>query len=501
MLSLSFGIILDTFNDKENALVFWTSPAGIRGDVAVSADGGMNNDSWNTYWDAAAVKNNEGWFAEIRIPFSSLGFKRESEIIKIGLITYRFIARKNEMQLYPSISPNWNVTTPSKAGEVILKNIICQKPVYITPYLIGGAGRINVLNESANTYITEKDFIDNAGLDVKYNLSYNLTLDATINTDFAQVEADNQEVNLTRFSLFFPEKRQFFQERAGIFNFNTSVGNPDRLFHSRKIGIYNGREVPIFGGLRLVGRTGKWDIGFFGLQTKKTEELPSENFGVLRLRKQVFNENSYAGGMLTSRTSKNGNNNIAYGLDGIFRLFGNEYLTLKWSQTFDEDIQRNQKFNFIKASSFQVMWQNRDLEHLGYMLSVSRAGEDFQPGMGFTTRQDYTEYVWNVSYNIFKDEESKFRQLSPFQLYGFVAARNSNGSIESAQLEYDTDFIWKSGASVWFDVEAYYESLTESASFPRDTEIPAGNYTFYKIEGGYNPPVGDLFRTNFSFGF
>ena len=179
-----------------------------------------------------------------------------------------------------------------------------------------------MINEEGTSDRLDDQVKRDVGLDVKYNVTSNLTFDGTINTDFAQVEADDQQINLTRFSLFFPEKRQFFQERSGIFAFTTT--GSDRLFHSRQIGLYRGAVVPIVGGVRLIGRLGKWDVGAINMQTVRRSalDLPSENFGVVRLRRQVLNSVSTAGGMLTSRIGDDGSYNVAYGLDAVLNMFG-----------------------------------------------------------------------------------------------------------------------------------------------------------------------------------
>ncbi len=321
-----FGIILDTFNDKNSALSFWTTPAGVRGDEAIFNDGKTENENWNTYWDVATIQNEEGWFVEMRIPFSSLSFQDEDGRVVMGLIAYRDIARKNERIVFPDLSPERDIDTSSRAHPVVFNQIYSQKPVYFTPYVTGGFGQTPVLNDAETAYHLKNELARNLGVDIKYNVTSNLTLDTTLNPDFAQAEADDQQVNLSRFSLFFPEKRQFFQERSGIFSFNF-VGR-DRLFHSRQIGIQDGERVPIMGGARLVGRVGNWDLGFLDMHTARRENIPRKNFGVLRLRRQVLNTDSYAGIMLTNRIDEEGNYNFAYGLDGIFRIFGKEYLTL-----------------------------------------------------------------------------------------------------------------------------------------------------------------------------
>ncbi len=158
-------------------------------------------------------------------------------------------------------------------------------------------------------------------------------MDITVNTDFAQVEADDQVVNLSRFSLFFPEKRRFFLERSSIMDFGFESNN--RLFYSRRIGINEGRINPLWGGVRLVGRVNKYDVGFLTMQSRGIEGAPSENFGVIRLRRKVSDNNSYIGGILTTRTDLKGAVNLAYGLDGIINLFGNDYLKVNFAGTYD----------------------------------------------------------------------------------------------------------------------------------------------------------------------
>lgn len=497
----TFELILDTFNDNENALLFCTNPAGVRIDAAISLDGRSVNGNWNTFWDVKTVQNDEGWFTEIRIPFSSLGFRKQGDKVVIGLIASRYISRKNERLVFPDISPNWAVMTPSQSQKVELTQVRSESPVYATPYVLGGWGENAAYNASSEAFEMDSRFPKDIGLDLKYNVTHNLTIDATLNTDFAQVEADDQQVNLTRFSLFFPEKRRFFQERAGIFSFGTAVWSYNRVFHSRRIGIHQGEEVPILGGARLVGRAGSWDIGLMSMQTDRNESLASENFGIVRLRRQVFNPYSYAGGILTSRLDFKGNYNVVAGLDGIFRLFGDEYLILKWAQTFDSDLTGEDSNDILDSACLYALWQRRRERGLGYMFSAVRSGRNFNPEMGFIQRQDFTEFSWNISYNKFMNEDSPFRVISPIQFFGFAVLRNQDERVESAQFEYDTDFYWKNGASIWADAELYYEYLPEPITFPENTEIPAGGHTFYKFEGGYNMGTSSRLRGFFNVGY
>ena len=490
-----FGIILDTFNDKESALSFWTTPAGVRGDEAIFNDGKSDNKNWDTYWDVAVVQNEKGWFVEMRIPFSSLHFQDKNSSVAMRLIAYRNIARKNERVVFPDLSPERGIDTPSRAHPIVLDQIYSQKPVYLTPYIAGGLEQPPTLNDAETAYHLKNALARNAGGDIKYNVTSNLTLDTTLNPDFAQAEADDQQVNLSRFSLFFPEKRQFFQERSGIFSFNF-LGRA-RLFHSRRIGIQDREQIPIIGGARLVGRIGDWDLGFLNMQTARKAEIPRENFGVLRLRRQVLNPYSYAGILLTNRIDEEGNYNFAYGLDGIFRLFGKEYLTLKWGQTFEDQVIQEQPFNFLDTAMFLTELTRRTDVGFDYELVVARSGKDFLPGIGYTRREDFTQLRGSARYDWLMGKGTAIRQVSPLQFSGFIVLRNEDRSVESAEFDYNTDFEWKSGAALSMDLEMDYEDLIEDEDFPEDTVIPAGSYTYFRTEGGFDMPNKSLFRTDF----
>ena len=199
---------------------------------------------------------------------------------------------------------------PSQAQDVIITGADSKKPVYFTPYVLGGFTRLNELGSDSLDYFYDDEVKAEVGFDLKYNITSNLTLDVTLNTDFAQVEADDQQLNLTRFSLSFPEKRQFFQQRSGLFDFN--FGNT-RVFYSRRIGLdSSGNQVRILGGARLTGKINDLDIGFINLQTGQSDEIDSENFNVLRVKKNVLNTSSYVGGIFTSRLGVNGSSCLLY---------------------------------------------------------------------------------------------------------------------------------------------------------------------------------------------
>jgi len=488
----SFGIILDTYNDNENALSFFTMPTGARIDYTVSNDAegggggggpgrGSINQSWNTFWDVETTMDDQGWYVEMRIPFSSLRFQTVNGKIQMGMILNRRISYLNELDTYPTIDPKYGFTAylkPSLAQTIQLEDIEPHKPVYITPYVLGGYSSQWELNETESEYVKEDKPKLEAGLDVKYSLTSNLTLDVTANTDFAQVEADDEQVNLTRYSLFFPEKRLFFQERSGIFNFSLG-GMSDNLFYSRTIGIVDDQQVRIFGGARMTGRINKWDVGILDLQTQSHNETPSENFGVARLRRQVINPNSYVGGIMTSKIGTDGSYNVAYGLDGIFRLFGDDYLDVRIAQTFDTDAE-NKVFSGDPTFA-GINWERRTDEGFSYNLGYTYIGQQMNPEMGFLRTNNLKGFRTRFQYGWLPGENSKF-----FSIRAIVQARRSSritdGQLESQEISPGWFLSTKKGLGMNIEYKFMKEGVAEEFPLSDDAVIPAGEYSFSAME-------------------
>jgi len=480
------GIIFDTFKDNENAMLFVTTPVGTRTDYNIKNDGEgppdqYANPSWNTFWNVVTVISGDGWFAEMRIPFSSLRFEEKDGQTVMGFIAYRLIPRKFELSNFPFIPEKKNMVAPSQGQEIIFEGIKRHNPVYIAPYISGGLGQSNQLNEDETTYERHDEFEHEAGLDIKYGLTNNLTLDVTLNPDFAQVEADDQMINLTRYSLFFPEKRLFFQERQGNFEFRFE--DDDRLFYNRRIGLHEGNRVRIYGGARVVGRAGPWDIGFLNMQTEKFEYLSSENFNVIQLRRQIINPYSYIGGMVTSRIGNKDSWNTAYGIDGIFRLFGDDYLILKWAQSF-EDGKENQVASF-EPSKIYVTWNRRSNKGIGYNLSYSRSGDDFNPGIGYQRRYNYTRFGDRVQYKWFPGETSRLQNHQAF-IEGFTFLHNNDWEVESSQTGFGWQFETRTNSAGSIAVKQFKEDVTKLFPISDDTDVPTGKYTFYGLELTYD---------------
>ncbi len=479
------AIVLDTYNDYESAVWFTTTPAGVRTDRSVSFDaefssGRAMNSNWNSYWDVATSETDEGWFAEFRIPFSSLGFQDDNGRVEMGMIVYRFIARKNERQIFPAIPPNWGLAfaKPSQSQRITMEGVYAAKPIYVTPYVLGGLDQAAELNVAGTGYRMENDRTNEVGVDVKYAVTNNLTLDATVNTDFAQVEADSQQVNLTRFSLFFPEKRQFFQERSSLFDFST--GGFSRLFHSRRIGLdRSGDQVRILGGARLVGRVGGTDIGFLNMQTAARDGLASENFGVARLKRQVFNPYSTVGAIVTTRANTDGDYSIGTGIDGAFRVVGDEYFTAKVASTFDSDGPGAAGRSLVDVSRFIARWERRNQNGFSYSGDFIRSGREYNPGLGFALRNDFTLLQNNVRYQRFQGPNSPFRSVS-IQNRSSTYLRNGDGTVESASISPTFDIEFKSGTQLTLTVENAYESVLETFNLSGVTPVVPGNFWFHE---------------------
>jgi hypothetical protein len=486
----SFGIILDTYDDNENALAFFTMPSGARIDYTISNDavmmggpgfGSSTNYSWNTFWDVKTTRDDKGWYVEMQIPFSSLRFKPQDDVVKMGLIINRSISYNNERDTYPMIEPKYGFTSnikPSLAKTIEFQGVRPSKPVYVTPYIIGGFSRDNEINPEETQYVRKDNPEFNIGLDVKYSLNSNLTLDLTANTDFAQVESDDQQVNLTRYSLFFPEKRLFFQERSSLLSFN--LGGPSELFYSRNIGIIEEDPVRIYGGARLTGRIAGWDIGMMDMQTEKyNDSIPSENFSVFRMRRQVINPNSYVGGIFTSKIGMNGDYNFAYGLDGLFRLFGDDYLDIKLAQTYDNEF--DNAFASMKPTFFRINWERRSEKGFAYDISYTYSGEQFAPGIGFLQRVSDQGARARFQYGWFPGEQSRLFSHG-FTFRSSYFTRLSDGKLESFTVEPGYEFRTKSGYGVDFSGQFQKEGVEFDFEIADKTWVRAGEYAFYNAQ-------------------
>jgi hypothetical protein len=489
---------IDGYNDKTNGLVFATTPAGLRWDGSVSfgSNGVSLSSDWNTYWEVKTSRDEQGWYAEFKIPLSSLRFNSDNEEVTMNLVVYRKIASNNEFSVFPNIPPNWGLLSFANIAEgypILFKGIKNSNPIYVTPYVLGGLSGNQVLNNTNTEYENSSNSNLEAGLDVKYSLSSKLTLDATVNTDFAQVEADNFQVNLTRSSLFFPEKREFFLERTSNFNFGFDLNND--VFYSRKIGLENGELSRIYGGARLVGRVNKWDIGVLNMQTQDRANDASKNIGLARLKRQVGNKNGYIGGILTSSIGKNNNAYYVYGLDGQFVLPLKSYLKIATVKSSGGAVSNA----FGSANNLRLNVRLEKPSQLGfyYYLSHSIVGKDYNPVIGFEERPNLKSYDGGVGYVLFpKKTKQVFKHIlntKAFQIDGFSSNRKESAGIE---LGYTVEL--KNGASLQAKKYFQEEVLSAPLVLSENIAIPVGNYGYQGVKATIGSPTAAKISSTFA---
>src|SRR5438046_4863919 len=334
-----FGLLLDTYHDRQNGFVFTTTPAGIEYDAQVVNEGegggiqlpgqtrtmagslGGFNLNWDGTWTVATSMDSAGWYAEFRIPFTTLRYGA-GEQQTWGLNLVRSIRRKNEEAFWSFIPRQFSLMKISHAGTLQGVHVPSRRVWTVTPYALTGVERNYSLDPEAHRR-------GDVGGELKYGVTPSLTLDLTYNTDFAQVEVDEQRTNLTRFPLFFPEKRPFFLENAGIF----SAGTPQAadLFFTRRIGIDTlGQPVPILGGGRLTGRVGDFTVGALQIFTERRAGVQAAMaYSVLRVARQLA-ARSRIGVIAVQRmaTAQTGDWNRVYGLDG--RIGIRDAWTIDW---------------------------------------------------------------------------------------------------------------------------------------------------------------------------
>jgi hypothetical protein len=384
-----FVVVFDTFHDHRTGFFFQTNPLGAVRDALIVDENTANYD-WNAVWDVKVHRDETGWTSEMVIPFKSLRYPTGKEQVW-GINARRWERRINEHSLLsitpPGTPPNNSVQRLANAATLV--GVEVPPPAHnieLKPY-----GVSNLTTNRVSTPPVSNRFDRDIGIDAKYGITSNVTLDLTVNTDFAQVEIDEQQVNLTRFSLFFPEKRDFFLEGQGIFDFaNTGGGGfrtPDApiMFFSRRIGLDGGQPVPIKGGARLTGRLGKTSLGLLEIQTDEGPQglTPATNFLVARVKRDVLRR-SNIGLIATRRSPRTGapGSNALLGVDTSLNLFENVQAGSYYARTNTPGLTGND-------SSYRGYFR---YVHDRYGLEAERmkVGEAFNPEVGYVPRPDIT---------------------------------------------------------------------------------------------------------------
>ena len=469
-----FSMIFDTFDDNRNGFIFGVNPSGAQRDGQAGGDGAEISFDWDGIWDVKTSITEEGWQIEAVIPLTTLRF-RELETQVWGINFGRRIRRKNESTYWSPIPRPHTMSRVSYAGTLEGINGMRQgRNLYIKPYLSTPVVR----KENDDV-----DFLPDVGLDVKYGVTSNLTLDLTVNTDFAQVEADQQQINLTRFSLFFPEKREFFLENASIFQFGKSMRRFGREssrdiipFFSRRIGISGGQLVPILGGARLSGKAGHYTLGILSMQTDAFEETSSTNFTVGRVSRELF-RNSDVGGIFINKQEKSGAHNRTFGFDANFKFFN--YLDLV---PFILKTETPGKKGRDMAANLSVAWNDPFWDIQAEYLDIE---ENFNPEVGFVPRTGIRKSRGRLSVRPRPGERiPSVRQFQPSLEMSYIT--DQENVLQTRTLDSAVSVQFNNNSNLRFGHTANFERLDEAFEIHNDQEIPIGDYQFNEFGISYN---------------
>ena len=471
-------LLLDTFRDLSNAFYFSTNPNGAQVDGLVFANGETNED-WDAIWNVATQRSDQGWSAEFAIPFKSLNFPPDGTVW--GFNISRNIQRKFEEARWASARFDAQFFQVSEAGEITgMEGLEQGLSLDIRPFV---AGRWDHRAGSGDDSLRGKP-----GLDLFYNVTPNLKLTATFNTDFGETEVDARQINLTRFSIFFPEKRSFFLQDAGVFNFaTTGVSQPGGIpgtgaeifpFFSRRIGLLGGREVPLDYGVKLTGRVGRTEVGVLNVGARDTSFVDEQSLFVGRVR-QNFWQQSYVGALVTAGNPALSADATTMGVD--LRLAtsdilgsGRNFVFNAWGLESENEGVSDNDAAFGFAAAFpndrydaQIQW--REIQ------------ENFDPALGFVQRRNVEMLRLGASFN----PRPKNQWLGIQQMYHDIFytefTRLDNGLVESRDFYFTiVDWHFQSGDSLHslFDVNPTYERLFEPFEISPGVVLPPGEYEF-----------------------
>ncbi len=458
------GVLIDSLHDRRSGFLFGTNPVGAKRDSQITNDGQFGDD-WDSVWDVKVSRNNEGWIAEYMIPFKTLRFS-ESPTQEWGLNMNRRILRLNEESMWSPYLIRFRMSRISSGGTLKgIENIRQGLNLRIKPFVT--AGFTQTANRSPQSPQWSGDY--DGGVDLKYSITQSLTFDGTYRTDFAQVEVDQQQVNLTRFNLFFPEKRDFFLENAGTFAFGAG-GNAGNLvpFFSRSIGLgRDGTPIPIVGGARASGQLSRYDIGVLTMKTERQGATPSSNYVVGRVKRNLMTS-SWIGALVTSRNSgASGGHNRVYGADARFQLDRLDVDAYILKSNTPGRASEN------KAKRLVTAWRDDEVTATAGYNSVEA---NFNPEVGFVRRGNMTEYSGTFAYNPLLRSNATIRNLR-FDTGASHIAGASSGEIETRTQSAGAGILFQNSGSIGVEVEQTFDRLKRSERI-LGVAIPAGDYSY-----------------------
>ena len=488
----NFQIILDTFHDLRSGYMFVTNPLGgkLEQQVAEEGEGGFGRKSpnvnvdWDGVWHVATTQFQGGWIAEIAIPMVTLRFPKMDEQVW-GINFMRNIRRKNEQVFWAPIPKAYTLTRVSLAGTLNgIRQVNRGLDLRITPYVLAGLSQKRITSG-----LTTSGFGD-IGMDVKYGVASGLNLDLTLNTDFAQVEVDEQQVNLTRFPLFFPEKRDFFLENAGMFQVGSGgFGRTIDLFFTRRIGLSEqGQPIPIIGGGRLTGKVDRHNVAVMTLQTQNHSGLPSENFFVTRYSRDILARSKIGGLIVNKEATGTADYNRTFAADTTLALHQNFTVTGLIAKTETPGISTGQMAGDVRGTWKSPSWHIQ----AGY----SDIQDHFNPEVGFVPRTGIRTSNLHLEWDP-RPGKWNIRRLDPMFNIRYITDQHNRLVTRWIHNMVGTYFENDASVTVWYN--DHFEQLDFSFPIRSDVTIPAGTYRFGEWNFQYRSDPSQRFYQKFQY--
>jgi len=481
----SFSFIIDTFQDYQTGYLFGTNPAGIEYDAQITGGGeggsmmrrfsmgtgGGFNVNWDAVWEVKSQRGDFGWSAEFAIPFKTLRYEKDKDQ-SWGINFERVIARKKEEAHWSPISRQHTMNRLVSAGILTNMNVPLSRNIKIMPYVLGQ-------NNENKDEVTSKSSDGNFGLDAKLSVGSSMSMDLTYNTDFAQVEADEQQINLDRFSLFFPEKRAFFLENAGLFSVGSGGGffGPDiEMFFSRRIGVGpEGVPVPIIGGGRLTGTFSGMKVGVLSMRTDAVKDITEANqYSVLRLKKELPNRTHF-GGMYTAleHGGTDGYLNQSYAVDAQLGIGELSKIVAFAGFTDTPELKKDNAYAYRLEVS-------RDSKQITTTASYTEVGKDFNPEMGYLKRENYRKWSGRIFTRFRPENNLGLLEIRPHVNYdGYWKL---DGFQQSGRWHIDNHWEFRSGFEIHTGTNLVKEGVLEAFEISDSVFVPAGTYNDQEIQ-------------------
>lgn len=455
-----FYFILDTFHDKIKGYCFGTNALGAKDDGFVDGPEQYNQD-WDEVWQVKTKINNAYWTAEFRIPLRILRFSN-AEKQTWGFNVYRSLRKKNERGYFTPVPPQHQIINLSLAGQLQnIEGLKGKRNLQVRPYTL--------LGRTDDWSLDTKETKSEIGFDIKYVPLTNLAVDLTANTDFAQIESDDEQINLTRFSLFYPEKRDFFLENTQLFEF----GMPQKIqpFFSRRIGIHGRNPVPILYGARLTGKFGRSNVGFLSMSTEKMTLLPMTNYTVLRFRQDILKD-SNVGFIATNMQNQDGFDR-SWGVDSEIWITENARVRGFLSSLHKKAIRRPQ---MAGALSYRL-----DKDLFGFGVGYVGVGEDYNPAMGFVIMKNIHDYSGILRKSV-RPGRWGIRKVSLSGWFDWTYTQTHKDFMKQNGLQLLAEL--ESGDHIAVTFNNIYEKLYQEFPIFKDVIIPTDGYTYNNLDIG-----------------